>query len=817
MRLISNQKTRFPSANCAVSSPARRQVSMHLAEEWVLYFKNAGAKDTPILENIQALDVRLATNPGEDVVLHQIQGDSCSDRSFLTQDSSLAAGRRIGLAPQGGRSSNGTFPFFNLQCGGQGLIVAVGWSGQWSATLDRAQEGTTRLSAGMEKTHLVLHPGEEIRTPRILLLAWKGDRLAAHNRFRRLMLFHYVPQQQGRPLRLPIAMQCFDRYFNRRADWKTEAGQIAAAEMTGRVGCDSHWLDAAWFELGFPNGVGNWYPDPKDFPRGLRPVGDACHRSGLRFILWFEPERVAGGSQIARQHREFVFQRGPNQDGLFKLSDPVARRWLTDLLSRQIGEFGLDVYRNDFNIDPLPFWREADAPDRQGVTEIRYIEGLYAMWDELSAGHPGLWIDNCASGGRRIDLETCMRSVPLWRSDTSCGAGHADWDQTQTQGLSLYVPPDLLSLCPSAVDLRPAALAVLAERLDLVPLAQVAGENAGLERTEHVPGLHVEEPFLDDLALVLSEKLGNLRLVEVGMDKRPVQVQRGDELLRSRLFHLVEGLAEDVDDVSPAHGHDVVVVDHGVAVQGHASAVGAGPQHHLGALLLGLLPDLVEVGIEAGEYRDATEVGVEDRHAVPARVQTFAPEHEELAVATLHLAGPIQEHGRVVLLPIGCLFPDRADDVHVVLPGQLGHRIGRRARDSLGGGAAELLGQAGDVHALLSGRLQVFDGQTQLLVVVTAKTDGDRRNLHLAARQASPLGGRRVRTRYECRQHGDRRDAHRGLHESSSKPVTPNRNRTGEPRRRSASHPDLVGQTAVMVCHGKAVVNDTALTLPCNT
>ncbi len=40
------------------------------------------------------------------------------------------------------------------------------------------------------------------------------------------------------------------------------------------------------------------------------------------------------------------------------------------------------------------------------MTEIRYVEGHYAMWDELRARHPGLWIDNCASGGRRIDLET---------------------------------------------------------------------------------------------------------------------------------------------------------------------------------------------------------------------------------------------------------------------------------------------------------------------------------------------------------------------------------------------------------------------------
>jgi hypothetical protein len=64
--------------------------------------------------------------------------------------------------------------------------------------------------------------------------------------------------------------------------------------------------------------------------------------------------------------------------------------------------------------------------------------------------HPGLWIDNCASGGRRIDLEACMRSVPLWRSDTSCSPNHANWDQVQTLGLSLYVP--LFTACSWTTD-----------------------------------------------------------------------------------------------------------------------------------------------------------------------------------------------------------------------------------------------------------------------------------------------------------------------------------------------------------------------------
>ena len=329
----------------------------------------------------------------------------------------------------------------------------------YAATMEAPRHGVLgAMESGMEKSSLRLHPGEKVRTPRILVLPWKGDRLVAHNRFRRLMLFEYAPRQNGRPLRLPVALQCFDRYVSAKPDWGTEAAQIRVAKAAFNAGCDTHWLDAAWFEGGFPNGVGNWFCPPQRFPSGLKPLSDICHQLGLKFIVWFEPERVAPGTQIAREHPEFVF--GGDKGGLFKLNDPSARRWLADLLSRRITDFGLDTYRNDFNIDPLSFWRQADATDRQGLTEIRYVEGLYALWDELLAGYPGLSIDNCASGGRRIDLETCRRSVPLWHSDTGCSPGHADWNQTQICGLSLYVP--LFGACawtPAAYDLRSAATA----------------------------------------------------------------------------------------------------------------------------------------------------------------------------------------------------------------------------------------------------------------------------------------------------------------------------------------------------------------------
>ena len=39
-------------------------------------------------------------------------------------------------------------------------------------------------------------------------------------------------------------------------------------------------------------------------------------------------------------------------------------------------------------MEPLRYWRGNDSPDRQGITEIRHVEGYLAYWDELAAGIP---------------------------------------------------------------------------------------------------------------------------------------------------------------------------------------------------------------------------------------------------------------------------------------------------------------------------------------------------------------------------------------------------------------------------------------------
>lgn len=475
------------------------------AVEWVLYFENRGTTDTPILENIQAVDTELQTQAVDrPLILHQLIGEAYSERTFLPTQTTIECGKSLTMAPEGGRPSSGAFPFFNSEYAGQGVMTAIGWTGQWAATVARTAEGPTRLTAGMEKTHLRLHPGERIRSPRVLLMPWKGDRLAAHQRFRRLLMFCYTPKQAGHPLQLPFALEALGTYIGaewdakvrngwikhpdwsqqaifeaatnavmageiKYPDWPTEAGQLALIKKAREIGCDYYWLDAYWFKggvFGFANGVGNWFCEPKGFPNGLKPLGDAAHQLGMKFILWFEPERVTKGTLISRDpYQKFVW--GGYEGGLFKLGDPDARRWMTDLLSQRITEFGVDVFRIDLNMLPLSYWRQADAPDREGMTEIRHVEGFYAMLDELIARHPGLWIDTVASGGRRIDLETVKRSVFLWRSDTACSPGHAEWDQNQSLGLGLYLPLFATGCwTPAAYDVRSAATGGMACEFD---------------------------------------------------------------------------------------------------------------------------------------------------------------------------------------------------------------------------------------------------------------------------------------------------------------------------------------------------------------
>ena len=92
------------------------------------------------------------------------------------------------------------------------------------------------------------------------------------------------------------------------------------------------------------------------------------------------------GTWLAKNHPEWIY--GGAGGGLLKLGDPDCRKWLTDHIDKLITEQGIDLYRQDFNIDPLPYWRSDEPKDRQGITENHHVMGYFAYWDELLKRHP---------------------------------------------------------------------------------------------------------------------------------------------------------------------------------------------------------------------------------------------------------------------------------------------------------------------------------------------------------------------------------------------------------------------------------------------
>lgn len=428
------------------------------AVEWVLHFHNTSAKNSGQLTRVKVADFDMVYPAAGALKIHYAEGNKISKADYAPRTAEFRTEQPLHIEPHGGRSSEEAFPFFNLEseASQQGVMVAVGWTGTWFADLEKRDPSRLTLAAGMLNTDLYLYPGEQIRTPSVALMFWSGDRMNGHNRFRRLVLTHHSRKVDGSPF-YPLCSafnyrdpQPCGEYSCLTADWAIAmVRRYSMFELTP----DVFWLDAGWhtgagdFRHGksWANTTGNWTVDRERFPEGLKPVSDAVHEAGAKFMVWFEPERVVKGTQWATEHKEWMLDtewpEGSEQSTwyLFDLGNDEACDWLCKYYGDLIEENGIDYYRQDFNMLPAGYWRDADEPGRSGIKEIRHIENLYKFWDYLLERFPGLLIDNCASGGKRLDWESIGRSAPLWRSDYY-HYDDPDGYQCHTYGLNFFLP-----------------------------------------------------------------------------------------------------------------------------------------------------------------------------------------------------------------------------------------------------------------------------------------------------------------------------------------------------------------------------------------
>ena len=462
---------------------------------WVVQFTNTGSAQTPTLDLVLAADFTM-TESQTDWVIHTANGDYNRTTDFSQVDLALAAGsfrtftNLMGMSTQGYANSEpsaanvgGGWPYYNIDWGNNaGLIVALGWPGQWAVEISRPDSGTLHVLGGManqdslgpsdeisaaQLTQLWLAPGESIRTPLIVIQPWTAPNWTdAQNVWRQWVLAYLVPRINGQ-LPAPICPTQANDYFPDQIDttndeltWLNAYGDHQATAGTGGVH-DHWWIDAGWYETpanwqqiapGYPQWevVGSWTPDPQRFPEtpdpsGLKAVSQRAHQLGMSFIVWFEPERVMPGTWLAQDHPDWLLSApagytsfwGPDGSYHLDFGNPDAQQWAIDYFDQFITDHAIDLYREDCNYPFLAYWNNSDPAGRRGITQIRYVTGHLAYWDALRQRHPGMLIDNSAGSGHRLDLELIQRSVSLIQDDVLF---NSTANQSQTFSIRYWIP-----------------------------------------------------------------------------------------------------------------------------------------------------------------------------------------------------------------------------------------------------------------------------------------------------------------------------------------------------------------------------------------
>lgn len=462
--------------DCFVSADARLRVRVERrdypafdATWWWQTFENPSSEESGLISEIADADISVGlppenplrkypenSKPGDRAVRamngcvfsdHYKERDDLSAAEFRWVDHYFRGVRnpRFAFESFGGRSSDRQAPFFVVSQDGEGAYIAIGWSGDWKASFTNRADGVG-VRTGLKRTAFRLHPGEKVRTTSTLVMRVKSGEDGA-NKFRRLLREHFSPKYQGREQRV-FGVECW--------------GSVSSGEMmrqieearTHGLTFEQFWVDAGWY--GSCNGSGNeagsdwyaragdWTPNLRLHPGGLRDVATAARAAGMGMMLWFEPERVGPKSDYRQQNPGRLLSiRDRDGNGVLWLGDDVVRQEMTSLILKTTETLGLSCYRQDFNMEPAESFAAADAgeKDRVGISEIKHICGLYAMLDELRRKRPELVIDNCASGGRRMDIEMLRRSIPIFPSDYLCGSNpNADVIQSQKAGLARIIP-----------------------------------------------------------------------------------------------------------------------------------------------------------------------------------------------------------------------------------------------------------------------------------------------------------------------------------------------------------------------------------------
>lgn len=351
---------------------------------------------------------------------------------------------RADLQSRSGRSSKGNHPWFALsRRDGQVISASVVWSGNWIFRFEPLGRDGYQISGGLNDWEFFkdLQPGESMESPAVVLVL--GQSLnGVSQQYARVGRAYWYPRNEL-SAKLPVEWNHWWPYEDAEINEDVFARNVAEAEKMGFEVCT---LDAGWFgpaDAGtfWEHYRGDWHLVNQDrFPSGIRALADQVHARGMKFGIWCEIEGLGEKAQVAIDHPEYVARRDGQRLGYVCLGNSAVQDWAYATLARLITEYSADWIKIDFNLDPGAGCNRTDHGHGAGDGLYEHYLGYYRVMQRIHQDFPHVVLENCSSGGLRIDLAIMRYTFMTFLSDP-------DWAVHDLQifwGASTMLAPDVL-------------------------------------------------------------------------------------------------------------------------------------------------------------------------------------------------------------------------------------------------------------------------------------------------------------------------------------------------------------------------------------
>ena len=256
-----------------------------------------------------------------------------------------------------------------------------------------------------------LKPGETYETVPVAIGCVRGefgDAVAALTRYRRAACVK--PHKANS--RCPVI---FNDYMNCLWGDPTEAKELPLIAAAAKAGCEYFVIDAGWYaELNedWSRTIGAWQPSATRWPRGFKFLLDQIKQAGMVPGLWLEPE-VAGAKSVLAQKPDnwFLIRHGKrvfkNSRLLLDFRNPEVHAYLDQVMARLVHDYGIGYIKMDYNVDSLQGTEINTDSFGQGLLE--HNRAHLAWLENTVKKYPDLIIENCGSGGGRMDYAMLSR------------------------------------------------------------------------------------------------------------------------------------------------------------------------------------------------------------------------------------------------------------------------------------------------------------------------------------------------------------------------------------------------------------------------